>query len=44
MNQSEYTLEELFEKAKNDQSWEISEEVRKELVNGLVFQLMNSIT
>ncbi|MFZ7132324.1 MAG: hypothetical protein ACOWWR_08200 [Eubacteriales bacterium] len=44
MNKVDFTLVELFERAKRDKTWEKSKEVREELVNGLVFQLLNSIT
>lgn len=44
MNTEQYALSELFERAKNDPAWETSEELREELVGGLVFQLFFSIT
>ncbi|WP_256436410.1 hypothetical protein [Alkalibacter rhizosphaerae] len=44
MNTEDYTLQELFERAKNDPQWEQSQTLREELVDGLVFQLFFSIT
>lgn len=44
MSKDDFTLSELFQRAIEDPSWEESPEVRRELVNGLVFQLLNSIT
>lgn len=44
MKKEDYTLSEIFEEAKKDPSWEESEGTRAELVDGLVFQLLFSIT
>lgn len=44
MNEENNTLLALFQRAKNDPNWEASEELREELVDGLVFQLFFSIT
>lgn len=44
MDKENFTVMGLIERAREDSSWEPSAEVRVELVNGLVFQLLNSIT
>lgn len=44
MNKESYNLSDLFERAKEDSSWENSEDIRIELVESLVFELFLSIT
>lgn len=44
MQNNDFTVPELFEKAKADPSWEADENLRKRLADGLLRSLINNLS